>query len=41
MITFHDGSRHPLRRNPSDVINKCKEYGINLDDIKNLQGYIN
>lgn len=41
MITFNDGSRHPLRRNPSDVINKCKEYGINLDDIKNLQGYIN
>ena len=36
IITFNDGSRHPLRRNPSDVINKCKEYGINLDDIKNL-----
>lgn len=30
-----------LTRNPLDVINKCNQYGINLDDIKNLQGYIN
>lgn len=39
--TFDDGMCYITNRNPSEVINKCKEYGINLDDIKNLQGYIN
>ena len=41
MMTFNDGSCLQLDRNPLDVINKCNQYGINLDDIKNLQGYIN
>ena len=41
MMTFNDGSCHPIHRHPLDVINKCNQYGINLDDIKNLQGYIN
>ena len=39
--TFNDCMCYISNRNPSEVINKCKEYGINLDDIKNLQGYIN
>lgn len=39
--TFNDGTCYILNRNPSDVLIKCEEYGINLDDIKNLQGYIN
>lgn len=39
--TFNDGTCYISNRNPSEVINKCKEYGINLEDIKNLQGYIN
>ena len=39
--TFNGGFCFTLDRNPLDVINKCNQYGINLDDIKNLQGYIN
>lgn len=39
--TFNNGMYYILHRNPSEILNKCKEYGINLDDIKNLQGYIN
>lgn len=41
VTAFNNDNCHMLYRNPLDVINKCKEYGINLDDIKNLQGYIN
>lgn len=40
-MTFNNMHYHIFHLNPSVVINKCKEYGINLDDIKNLQGYIN
>ena len=40
-MTFKNIHCSIFRLNPSKVINKCKEYGINLDDIKNLQGYIN
>ena len=39
--SFNNDGWNILYQNPSEVINKCKEYGINLDDIKNLQGYIN
>lgn len=41
MKTFNGNLCGILTRNPLDVINKCNQYGINLDDIKNLQGYIN
>lgn len=41
MMTFNGGIFHPLELHPLDVIDKCNQYGINLEDIKNLQGYIN
>lgn len=39
--TFNHDMCYILHRNPMDVINQCNQYGINLEDIKNLQGYIN
>lgn len=41
VTAFNNDDCHILYRNPMKVINKCKEYGINLEDIKNLKGYIN
>lgn len=41
MMTFNGDACYLAHIQPSFVVLKCKEYGINLDDIKNLQGYIN